>query len=498
MGDSAQTTNGQWRILALARGEIPVAIINHLKKYGPKSAQIIHIGGRKADINLSSLLRMSNKKARNGHIMEGDEFSGAASDLISSELLDEAMMIAVDNLQRGSGEFKYKFHHINSFNDCQHYYHIAVDVLANILLRDRINLVLFFNIPHLFYDTLMYQVAKARGIKILILAHSLFPNLYFSLRAIEDNGKLPPLPNDYSVEPLTIDSAVTLSWYYMKNIRQERGELGHLSIRGIVHLLAHLLTNTPSKILHPLYIVRLVKRMQRISSSLPKWRDPFASFFHVKHLTYFETLLEFEDREIDLARKFVYFPLQLQPEMTTASLGGCFSDQLLAIEQLAQIIPDDCSIYVKENPKQTGQMRGPLFFNRLTRIRNLQILPSYANTHELTDRAEFVATITGTVGWEAIRKGKKVLVFGMPWYRNLPGVISYHKNLKFEEICKITYHHATLEQQAGWLVSRLHSGVIGRSPYRETKEFNMNSNTHLVANTIVELIEGRIETTFTQ
>ena len=38
----------------------------------------------------------------------------------------------------------------------------------------------------------------------------------------------------------------------------------------------------------------------------------------------------------------------MQPEMTTASLGGKFSDQLLAIEQLAMIVPNECSIYVKE------------------------------------------------------------------------------------------------------------------------------------------------------
>ena len=96
--------------------------------------------------------------------------------------------------------------------------------------------------------------------------------------------------------------------------------------------------------------------MRKISSAFPEWRDPFAKFFHVKQLTYFENLIEFECTEIDLNRKFVYFPLQLQPEMTTSSLGSRYSDQILAIEQLAKIIPTDCFIYVKENPKQTGKM----------------------------------------------------------------------------------------------------------------------------------------------
>jgi len=127
-------------------------------------------------------------------------------------------------------------------------------------------------------------------------------------------------------------------------------------------------------------------------------------------------MLYFENEEVDINEKFIYFPLQYQPEMTTASFGHRFSDQLLAIEQLADLCPDDYFIYVKENPKQTGMVRGPMFFHRLRRIQKVKILPSYANTHLLTDKSEFIATITGTVGWEAICKGKKALVFGYPWY----------------------------------------------------------------------------------
>ena len=117
--------------------------------------------------------------------------------------------------------------------------------------------------------------------------------------------------------------------------------------------------------------------------------------------------------------------------MSTSTLGGNYSDQLLAIEHLSSILPDDSWIYVKENPKQTGAMRGPKFFDRLDRIPNLEFLPSYANTHDLIDNSDFVATVTGTVGWEAIRKGKNVLVFGMPWYRNLPGAIQFHQGITY-------------------------------------------------------------------
>ena len=497
MGNSHPNIHKPQRILAIEHGKISVEIINHLRDiYKVKNTHFIHIGGRNADMNITSLLKLSNAKSKTGHIMEGDRFSGAASVLVTSKWFDEAKMTGVDHLQRRSEEFKYNHHHISGFHECQHYYHIVVDVLANILLRERIDLVLFFDIPHLFYDTLLYQVAKSRGIETLIFKQSIFPNLYYSLRTVVACGNLPPFPTNQFVEPLTINPEETPDWYYMRGIGQEHDEFGHLTMRALFQLFTFLLTQNPLKLLQPLYIFKLIRRMRRISSAFPKWRDPFASFFHVKHLMYFEFLMEFENGEIDMNRKFVYFPLQLQPELTTASLGGRYSDQVLAIELLAQMIPDDCLIYVKENPKQTGRMRGAIYFHRLRRIHNVRLLPSYANTHELTDRAVFVATVTGTVGWEAVCQGKTVLVFGMPWYRNMPGVVDYRKKLKFEDVCNLTFNHSELERHAGWLIARFHSGVISRIASRQIDDFDSVSNTKLVANSISNLIEGQIETTF--
>ena len=497
MLDSPKKNMEARRILAVEHGKISAAVIKYLQRiYREKTTHLIHIGGRSADLNITSLLRMSKAKGRAGHVMEGNKYSGAAFELTNSGGFDDALVIGIDNLQRRSEEFKYIHHHINSFHDGQHYYNIVVDVLADILSCERINLVLFFEIPHLFYDTLLYQVAKARGVEILIFAQSIFSNQFYSLRAIEDCGKLPPICDHRPIERMKIDTSETPNWYYMRRIGQERGELGRLTIRGILHLFAYLLTRNPLKVLRPLYIYRLVSRMHRISSAFPKWRDPFASFFHIKHLSYFESLVEFENSKIDLNQRYVYFPLQMQPELTTASFGGRFSDQLTAIEQLANILPHDYFIYVKENPMQTGQMRGSMFFHRLRRIPNVRMLPSYANTYELTERAVFVATVTGTVGWEAICKGKKVLVFGMPWYRNLPGVIVYQQNLKYEEICRVEFEHIDLEQYAGWLISRLHKGVILRAESRQIKNFKRDSNVHTVANAIYDVIEGHIDTTF--
>ena len=42
------------------------------------------------------------------------------------------------------------------------------------------------------------------------------------------------------------------------------------------------------------------------------------------------------------------------------------------------------------------------------------------------------ATITGTVGWEAITGGKPVIIFGRAWYKTLTGVYTFSPELDLE------------------------------------------------------------------
>lgn len=139
-------------------------------------------------------------------------------------------------------------------------------------------------------------------------------------------------------------------------------------------------------------------------------------------------------KDISLDCPFVYFPLHLQPEMTTDTLGGIYTDQLLAIEKLRNLLPPHVKIYVKENPKQLSYMREEYFFKRLQRIPETYYVSRDIDTYQLMEHALFVATITGTAGWEAISGGKPALIFGNAWYRTMPGVFLYRDDLGWNEI----------------------------------------------------------------
>ena len=161
---------------------------------------------------------------------------------------------------------------------------------------------------------------------------------------------------------------------------------------------------------------------------------------------YHTNIVDCVDKNVDFDCNYVYFPLHLQPEMTTDVLGGIYSDQLLAIEKLQTMLPPDWMIYVKENPKQTKRMRLDYFFKRLKLIPKVKYLDRSIDTYALMEHAKFVATITGTAAWEAISGGKNALIFGRIWYESFPGIFHYHENLDVEDITSYVIDHDELEQ----------------------------------------------------
>jgi len=124
----------------------------------------------------------------------------------------------------------------------------------------------------------------------------------------------------------------------------------------------------------------------------------------------------------DLTKKYVIMGLHYQPESTTAPRAGLFADQLYVLELMARHLPQDWSIYVKENPKQfnpiaEGNTGRPVrFYRDALKIPRVSFAPHDMDPFVLIDKALAVFTVTGTIGWEAMVRGKPVVSFGPSWY----------------------------------------------------------------------------------
>ena len=136
--------------------------------------------------------------------------------------------------------------------------------------------------------------------------------------------------------------------------------------------------------------------------------------------------------QTNLKEKFVYFPLQLEPERTLFIPAPFYSNQLEVISNIAKSLPIDFKLYVKEHPMQTVYAwRSISYYKKIIDLPNVVLIhPDFSNK-TLLENCQMVITITGTLGLEASFHGKPSIILSNTIYSELPSV---HKLTNYEEL----------------------------------------------------------------
>lgn len=124
----------------------------------------------------------------------------------------------------------------------------------------------------------------------------------------------------------------------------------------------------------------------------------------------------------DTAERYVYFPLHVQPEMSTMTLAPFYLDQLAVLENLSKSLPINCRLVVKEHPSMLGR-RSAAYYERIFGLPNVRFVAPLVDSFVITKNAAAVFTITGTAGLEGLIMQKPVIVLGSTYYRFCPLVI---------------------------------------------------------------------------
>lgn len=133
------------------------------------------------------------------------------------------------------------------------------------------------------------------------------------------------------------------------------------------------------------------------------WRSTRA---RIKARRQFHTRLE-ELKDL----RFVYFPLQTEPEFSLQTMSPEYFFQLEAIASIARDLPAGVVLAVKESVYALGR-RPRDFYRTLELIPNVVMLNMDEPGWYVATRADAVATISGTGGLEAAISGVPVLLFG--------------------------------------------------------------------------------------
>jgi hypothetical protein len=114
----------------------------------------------------------------------------------------------------------------------------------------------------------------------------------------------------------------------------------------------------------------------------------------------------FKDHE---SSDYVYFALHVDPEASTLIAAPFQANQTAIIEVLSKSIPLSSKLVVKEHPIMIGKRpRG--FYKKIADMPNVVLIDPDTNSREVIEKSSAVATITGTVGLEALFLRKKVIL----------------------------------------------------------------------------------------
>lgn len=134
-------------------------------------------------------------------------------------------------------------------------------------------------------------------------------------------------------------------------------------------------------------------------------------------------LIGFDDLydTLDLKENFAFFPLHVDPEVSTLVSAPFYKDQLWLIKQMAYSLPLSFKLYVKEHPSMFGN-RPRRFYRELKKIPNVKLINPTIESFTLLKNSKLVFIISGTAGWETIQFEKPVIAFSDVFYTQLPTV----------------------------------------------------------------------------
>lgn len=334
-----------------------------------------------------------------------------------------------DFLKRFSLEILYmmnRIHRLHSYSFSDRYQMLKNHFHGSVGLFNNFNpdLCFFVNMPHEVFDYVLFKVAEFRNLNRRYLMHGMQLETYYQI--LENiNGNDQKLSNYSNCEDKLSKNMLhlyekysnpDLKHFYMDNdyapIYRKFSGLAKVRFWFLTHLKFLTFITKRGLLIKYLLINILYHKYETLKSK----------FFVKKKLL----------KNIDLNTKFIYVPLHYEPELTTSPLGGIFFDQIEMIDLLNRNCPEGYKILVKDHPKQRINFgRDFNFFKHLSRLENVVYLNKEIENKVMLNHSEIIATISGTVGFEALCKNKTVLVFGEPFYMHYEGAFKINNDKDF-------------------------------------------------------------------
>ena len=137
----------------------------------------------------------------------------------------------------------------------------------------------------------------------------------------------------------------------------------------------------------------------------------------------FVKLIERRLKNILFEKNTLLMPLHMQPEAVFLGTDNRNSDQASLISYISYNLPIDYKLFVKEHPAQKA--RPISFYRKIFKLKNVMPLSKSYDIGAAIEASQLVILVSGNAGFEALRRGKKVILFGKAFYDECPNCFSF-------------------------------------------------------------------------
>jgi len=358
--------------------------------------------------------------------------------------------------------------------------------IYNILVEKKVEVIVFSNLPHEGPDYIFYNIAKMLNIKTVIFHQAIFPNKIFVTTSLDDFGNFNNVPALFRND-IVIEEGFKQKIFYMRQYEEQLANKKKNVIKRIIKNLLDRYVKIQLKIKN---LLSYKKEKNITKNILLKIVKRVENYTYDKNLKSNSCVIESIDELNQPDIKTVYVPLHLQPELSTVTLGNLYEDQLSMIEVVSIQLGEEGVVLVKENPYQNSFQRKKDFFKRIKNLKNVYLIDINYPSFELLERSDIVATISGTAGWEAIKGGKRCLLFGSSWYQRLPGCVKYTNTINIYDFIDENYQldFDPFQNDFSLLMDGCADGIVDKDYIVEVENFTYKKNATTLVNSLNKII----------
>tara|TARA_Y100000816_G_scaffold122065_1_gene85792 strand:- start:28548 stop:30026 length:1479 start_codon:yes stop_codon:yes gene_type:complete len=314
-----------------------------------------------------------------------------------------------------------------SFNDKTTYIYSQFKFWYNYLIDKNIKIYFQIDTPHDVYDYIIYLISKYLSIKLVILQQSSFyksiKNENILMRVITPTSNLSTGEKSLTSKKYLGSSSINFkdikSAYNLSKKNSAFESRLNLTKNETKSIFVRMYNLFRDETLNYNYIMN---NISKINNKLGLLEFKFIRYnIHSQTNNLKNILLKKSIKLSQVKKRFIYFPLQYQPERTSCPEGRDYANQFLTLMQIRNYLNSEIDIIVKEHPKQfasktiRNQMyRSEFFYNKILSLKNVYFLDTNTNSKEILKNnfIEGVATIKGNIILEAILNKVPAFYFG--------------------------------------------------------------------------------------